>query len=38
MYRQIGDMFAPFKVVREALAWVAAIQADLLKGWMKWQR
>ena len=29
---------APAKVVQEALAWVAANQADLLKEWMKWHR
>jgi hypothetical protein len=29
---------APAKVVHEALAWVAANQADLLKEWMKWHR
>jgi hypothetical protein len=28
----------PVKVVEEALAWVAANQADLLKVWMKWHR
>jgi len=28
----------PAKVVQEALAWVAANQADLLKEWMKWHR
>jgi len=29
---------APAKVVQEALAWVSANQADLLKEWMKWHR
>ena len=29
---------APAKVMQEALAWVAANQADLLKEWMKWHR
>jgi len=29
---------APAKVVREALAWVAANQADLLKEWNRWHR
>jgi len=29
---------APAKVVQEALACVAANQADLLKEWMKWHR
>lgn len=29
---------APAKVVQEALAWVPANQADLLKEWMKWHR
>lgn len=29
---------APAKVVQDALAWVAANQADLLKEWMKWHR
>jgi hypothetical protein len=29
---------APTKVVQEALAWVAANQAELLKEWKKWHR
>ncbi|WP_081673690.1 DUF4160 domain-containing protein [Pseudomonas cremoricolorata] len=29
---------APAKVIQEAIAWVQANQADLLKEWIKWHR
>lgn len=29
---------APAKVVQEALAWITANQAELLKEWKKWHR
>lgn len=29
---------APAKLIQEALAWVKANQADLLKEWIKWHR